>query len=201
MEGIFFRGSEVERKLLRHFFFQLSRGSQLKYQFVIFFFPALHSGEALVYLCSIQLFAEASSWDVFNQKSHVVRPAAFFRKRQCPWSVWWVCCCLCWVPWSPNLKRTKSTRYMMWLPTIVLEIWGFPKKPETSRHQQRHCGFWHGCFASDIWSSCNGDREKNCTAGKFWKVPSWQVGACHRKAGGSERTRKTFMSCLRVWVS
>ena len=73
---------------------------------------------------------------------------------------------------------------------------GISKKTETSRHRTR--GFWHGCFASDIWSYCSGDSEKNCTAGK---VPSWQVGACHPEAGGSERTRKTCMSCLRVWVS
>ena len=146
MEGkLFFCGSEVERKSIE--------GVSLRINSWTFFFPALHSGEALVYLCSIQLFAEASSWDffllscvggcVFLPKIHGRPTGAFFRNRQCPWSVWWVCCCLCWVPWSPNLKRTKSARYMMWLPTIVLEIWGFPKK-------QKHPAIGHVAFGMGV---------------------------------------------------
>lgn len=171
-------------------------GSQHRINSWTFFFPALHSGEALVYLCSIQLFAEASSWDffllswvggcVFLTKNPMDRPTGwvFFEQGSVPEACGGCAAacagCLGHRIWS----ETKSARHMMWLPTIVLEIWGISKK------KQRHPAIGHVAFGMGVLL-------------KFWKVPSWQVGACHQEAGGSwiERTRKTFMSCLRVWVS
>lgn len=193
-------------------FFSWLRGRTKVVATLLFFFSAIEgvSIESIRELFSFQLFILVRLWFIcaaynflqrrragifsvelgwrmcfFNQKSHGPSDRlGFFRTRQCPWSVWWVCCCLCWVPWSPNLKRNQiSEAYDVTAYHCAWNLGDFQKK-------QRHPAIGHVAFGMGVLL-------------KFWKVPSWQVGACHQEAGGSwiERTRKTFMSCLRVWVS